>query len=102
MTKKSQNTMGIGTEQSPSNIGMSVSQEGNLNYSDERIEGTPFRVISDESGKMVVMGDYRLSAKMETMEELEAYMETWNFKTNVISAIIRINKIVEDKQAVNI
>lgn len=97
----SQNTTDIATEQSPSNGGTNANPtDKEHSFKREDIENTPFTLIQDDEGNnYIVLGIHRLSAKCETKNEAIDYMDTWNFKTNVIAAMINItNEINKGEQ----
>ena len=95
---KSQNTMGIDTEQSQSNTGTNANQNDNSNYfKRDAIANTPFEIIEEEGkGVYVVMGNYRLTELLKTRKEVQKAMNTWNFKVNVITAIMEIRDVVKE------
>jgi hypothetical protein len=68
----------------------------------EKIEGTPFHVVSDENGHIVAIGKYRLSEILENKEDAIELIDSknWNLIMNLIALITNFeinekNKITE-------
>lgn len=96
--KKLQNTTDISMEQSKSNTGTNVEQKDNSNYFERKeINNTPFTLIKNEEQYSIVLGNHRLSDIHTSEKEAMQYMETWNFKTNVIAAMIEITLTLKEE-----
>lgn len=68
----------------------------------EPLEGTPFTIIKDEEGWMLVMGKYALTTKKETREELTTYIQEEMWNTIVKITVIIIETILtENKKEVH-
>lgn len=80
-----------------SNGSQNVNETGNKNYSNNEIEGTPFRQISEmnentgEWNHYLVLGDYRVTKEMESsnlVEKLKVKNIDWELLTTVIAVIV--------------
>lgn len=51
----------------------------------EKIEGSPFTIVTRENESMLTMGRYLVSPKLENEEEVKIWMKNneWNLKTTV-------------------
>ena len=68
----------------------------------DNVEGTPFTIVGNkEEGYMLVMGQYKLSDKMEHPDDVLKWMEkeTWKLNFNFVTTIITIVLAEREKNA---
>lgn len=72
--KKKQDTLG---SNGPSN----TSQTNNSGFSSEPVKNTPFHVMGDDKGYVVVMGQHAITPLQPTKEQAIAYMDNNPYET---------------------
>ncbi len=87
---------------------MNVNQVDKENSSEEliareKIENSPFEVISMEGYHFGVMGDYRLTEKSNDKEEIKKKLETitWNRIIQVLMILNELNDVITKKTIEN-
>lgn len=70
----------------------SVVENDSSNYSEtEPIEGTPFRVIKDEKGWFITMGEYLIHEHVKTKKEAVSLIDykDWELVHNMVAAMVQ-------------
>lgn len=65
----------------------------------DAVEGTPFTIVGNkEEGYMLVMGQYKLSEKMDHPDDVLKWMETdtWRLNFNFVTTMITI--VLEERE----
>lgn len=93
------------------NGSQNVSETNSKNYSNDEIEGTPFRQISEmnentgEWTSYLVMGDYRITEKMHSAELIEEVLQlkkmNWKTLTTIIAVIIEQTLKIKEEEKNN-
>lgn len=91
------------SEISQSNTLESVKETDSSNFTNEELEGTPFRIIGNGKKWKAVLGDYQVTEEFESKTALIKYIKSksWMMLTTVISIIIeQINQLKEQQKEV--
>jgi len=59
----------------------------------DKLEGTPFTIITIEDGSFGTLGEYRVTEKMKTKKEVEKYLKEpkWDTIATIVSILITEN-----------